>query len=119
MGRGITNTANIITLSEVNRGLEQSAVMGTPGPSYASGFINGVSHTLARTGVGVYEIVTFPFPPYHPVATKYVSPEPGYPDNYKPGLLDSSTFQTDTYFGFSGGDVAPFVPGSRFAIFPN
>ena len=29
----------------------------------------------------------------------------------EPGLFDGPTFQTDTYFGFSGGDVAPFVPG--------
>jgi hypothetical protein len=26
-------------------------------------------------------------------------------------------FATDTNLGFSGGDVAPFIPGSRFRIF--
>ena len=51
--------------------------------------------------------------------TKYVPATPGYPDSYKPGLIDGATFQTDTYYGFSGGDVFPFVPGSRFAVFPN
>jgi hypothetical protein len=28
-------------------------------------------------------------------------------------------FDTDTYMGFSGGDVAPFIPGSRFRVFDN
>ena len=28
-------------------------------------------------------------------------------------------FDTDTYTGFSGGDVAPFIPGSRFRVFDN
>ncbi|MDD5138860.1 MAG: exosortase system-associated protein, TIGR04073 family [Verrucomicrobiales bacterium] len=119
MGRGVSNTLNIVNMGEINRGVEQSAVMGTPAPGYATGFFHGLNQTLARTGMGVYEIVTFPFPPYHPVATKYVSPTQGYPDSYKPGLFDGSTFQTDTYYGFSGGDIAPFVPGSRFAVFQN
>jgi len=26
-------------------------------------------------------------------------------------------FDTDTYVGYSGGDVAPFVPNSRFKVF--
>jgi len=119
MGRGVSNVTSVVNMGEINRGVEQSAVMGTPGPGYATGFIHGFNQTLARTGMGVYEIVSFPFPPYHPVMTKYVSPTQGYPDSYKPGLIDGPTFQTDTYFGFSGGDEFPFVPGSRFAVFPN
>ena len=119
LGRGISNTTSIITLSEVNRGVEQSSVLGTPGPGYATGAIHGFDKSMARLGLGIYEIVSFPFPPYHPVATKYVSPTPGYPDSYKPGLINGPTFQTDTYFGFSGGDEFPFVPGSRFLIFQN
>ena len=117
MGRGVTNIGSIVNMGEINRGVEQSAVLGTPGPGYATGFIHGVNQTLARTGMGVYEVVTFPFPPYHPVLTKYVPPTQGYPDSYKPGLADESVLQTDTYYGFSGGDVAPMVPGSRFAVF--
>lgn len=119
MGRGVSNTLNIANMGEIDRGVEQAGVLGTPGSGYATGFIHGFNQTMARTGMGIYEIVTFPFPPYHPVGTKYVPPTQGYPDSYKPGLFNGSTFQTDTYFGFSGGDVAPFVPGSRFAVFPN
>jgi hypothetical protein len=44
---------------------------------------------------------------------------PVYPASYKPGILSDSIFATDTALGFSGGDVAPFVPGSRFKIFDN
>ena len=36
----------------------------------------------------------------------------------EPGsLISNPLFDTDTYTGFSGGDIAPFVPGSRFQIF--
>ena len=40
-----------------------------------------------------------------------------YPDAYRPDIIDDSLFSTDTYMGFSGGDVAPFIPGSRFKVF--
>jgi len=119
MGRGISNVTSIVTMSEINRGVEQAVVLGDPGPGYATGFIHGLNQTLTRTGVGVYEIATFPFPPYHPVMTKYIPAQPAFPDSYHPGYFDGPTFQTDTYFGFSGGDIAPMVPGSRFQVFPN
>jgi hypothetical protein len=32
-------------------------------------------------------------------------------------LVDDPTFATDTNLGFGGGDVAPFLPGSRFSVF--
>ena len=49
-----------------------------------------------------------------------VLPEnPVYPENYQPSLLSDSIFDTDTSLGFSGGDVFPFVQGSRFRIFDN
>ena len=118
MGRGVSNTLAIVNMGEINRGVEQSAVLGDPAPGYATGFIHGFNQSMKRLGLGVYEIVTFPIPPYHPVLTKYVPPTPQFPDSYKPGLFDGPTFQTDTYFGFSGGDVAPMIPGSRFSVFP-
>jgi putative exosortase-associated protein (TIGR04073 family) len=119
MGRGITNVTEITRMGEINRSVEQTAVFDSPEAGYTTGFLHGFNQTLASTGMGVYEIVTFPLPPYHPVLTKYVPPPTTYPDSYRPGLYDGSTFQTDTYFGFSGGDVAPFVPGSRFSVFNN
>jgi len=69
--------------------------------------------------LGLYEIVTYPIPPYGPELTRYLSPEPAFPESYKPGRLSDRMFDTDTFTGFSGGDVVPWVPGSRFNVFNN
>jgi putative exosortase-associated protein (TIGR04073 family) len=119
LGRGMSNFAEVARGGEWRRSVEQTAVFETPEAGYTVGFVRGFDRSVARTGLGLYEIVTFPFPPYHPIFTKYLAPEPVYPDNYTPGLWSDSMFDTDTYVGLSGGDVAPFVPGSRFRIFDN
>ncbi len=62
-------------------------------------------------------MITAPLPPYRPLFTNYLAPDPVYPDNYKPDLIADSMFATDTTFGYSGGDVAPMIPGSRFKVF--
>jgi hypothetical protein len=46
-----------------------------------------------------------------------LTPSPVYPDSYTPNLVEDSSFATDTNLGFSGGDVNPLMPGSRFRIF--
>lgn len=117
LGRGMRNTFDIVRMGELRRTAEQTALFDGPEVGYTTGFVRGLNRTLARTGVGLYEIVTCPFPPYDPVCTDYLAPEPVYPDNYQPTLAEDSTFATDTNLGFSGGDVAPFYPGSRFRIF--
>ena len=119
LGRGVSNTLEITRLGEMRRSIEQTAVFESPSAGYTAGFVSGLNRTLARTGLGIYEIITAPFPPYHPIWTSYLSPGPVYPESYKPGLISDSTFDTDTYTGFSGGDVAPFIPGSRFRMFDN
>jgi putative exosortase-associated protein (TIGR04073 family) len=116
-GRGMVNLVEPLRMGEMRRSLEQTALFDSPDTSYGIGFIRGLNRTLARTGVGIYEIVTAPIPPYDPVWTDYLSPNPVYPDNYTPNLVEDSTFATDTNLGFSGGDVMPFMPGSRFRIF--
>jgi putative exosortase-associated protein (TIGR04073 family) len=116
-GRGMSNTFEIVRGGEIRRTMEQTALFDGPDTAYTTGFIKGLNRTLARTGIGIYEIVTAPIPPYGPVATDYLSPGPVYPDSYQPGLMEDSTFSTDTNLGFAGGDVAPFIPGSRFRIF--
>jgi putative exosortase-associated protein (TIGR04073 family) len=117
LGRGMSNMAEFARLGEMRRSVEQTALFEQPGGHYATGFIRGLNRTFARTGVGIYEVVTCPFPPYDPVCTSYLSPNPVYPDNYRPEILDDALFATDTDMGFSGGDVAPYIPGSRFKIF--
>ena len=119
LGRGVSNSWDIIRLGEMRRTVEQTSILESPDEGYTTGVIRGFDRTVARTGLGIYEIVTFPIPPYHPVATKYFNPHPVYPESYKPGLISNPLFDTDTYTGFSGGDIAPFVPGSRFKVFDN
>ena len=117
LGRGMSNMAEFARLGEMRRSIEQTGLFEQPGGHYATGFFKGLTKSFARTGVGIYEVVTAPFPPYDPVFTDYLSPNPVYPDNYKPDIIDDSLFATDTYMGFSGGDVAPYIPGSRFKVF--
>jgi putative exosortase-associated protein (TIGR04073 family) len=117
LGRGMENSYEIVRLGEARRTVEQTSLFDGPSIGYTTGVIRGFNRTLARTGVGFYEIVTAPFPPYDPVLTDYLAPHPVFPDNYTPSLIEDPEFSTDTNIGFSGGDIAPFVPGSRFRIF--
>ena len=119
LGRGASNMAEFARLGEMQRSMEQTALFETPGHHYTEGFIKGFCKSVARTGVGAYEIVTFPLPPYGPVWTSYVNPSAWYlyPDSYKPGLIADSMFSTDANLGFSGGAVAPFIPGDEFKVF--
>ena len=116
-GRGMVNVFEIVRGGEFRRTMEQTALFDGPDAAYGTGFMRGINRSLARTGVGIVEIVTAPFPPYDPLFTNYLAPAPVYPDNYMPDLLSDSMFATDTSLGFSGGDVAPMIPGSRFRIF--
>jgi putative exosortase-associated protein (TIGR04073 family) len=120
-GRGMSNMGEFARLGEIRRSMEQTALFpdipGEPGSHYATGFIRGLNKSLARTGIGIYEVVTAPIPPYDPVFTDYLKPYPVYPDNYAPDVIDDPLFATDSDMGFSGGDIAPWFPGSRFKIF--
>ena len=115
--RGVSNMAEFARLGEIRRSMEQTALFDEPGHNYTYGFVHGFDKSLVRTGVGIYEVVTAPLPPYDPVLTSYISPSPVYPACYAPGIVAGPTFETDTHMGFSGGDVAPWIPGSRFKVF--
>ena len=119
LGRGVKDSMEFARLGEIQRSMEHTALFETPGHHYAEGFIKGFCKSVARTGVGAFEIVTFPLPPYEPVWTSYVNPSDWYlhPDSYKPGLIADSMFSTDVNLGFSGGDFAPWSPGSSFKVF--
>jgi putative exosortase-associated protein (TIGR04073 family) len=116
-GRGVSNTYEIVRLGDFRRTMEQSAFFEGPEYAQSTGFVKGINRSLARTGIGIYEIITAPIPPYHPICSDYIAPGPVYPDNFTPGVLADSMFAGDTYLGFSGGDVFPMVPGCRFMIF--
>lgn len=115
----MSNTYEIVRMGELRRSVEQTALFDSPSEGYTTGLVRGFDRTMERTGIGIYEIVTFPFPPYGPVDTKDFSVTPVFPESYKPQLVADPLFKTDTYSGFSGGDIAPFIPGSRFSVFDN
>jgi putative exosortase-associated protein (TIGR04073 family) len=117
LGRGMRNITELVRGSEVRRSMEQTALFDGPDMAYTTGFVRGFNKSLVRTGVGIYEVLTAPFPPYDPVFTDYMTVNPVYPDSYQPHLIADPTFGPDTALGFSGGDVAPMIPGSRFRIF--
>ena len=117
LGRGLRNTVEPIRMGEMRRSLEQSALWDGSGGAFSTGLVKGFNRTMCRTFAGVYETITFPIPSYDPMSKRLAHPI--YPDSYKPGVIEDSTFATDTGLGFSGGDIAPFVPGSRFRIFDN
>jgi putative exosortase-associated protein (TIGR04073 family) len=116
-GRGLANTFEIVRLGELRRTKEQTSLFESPDTGRFTGTVRGISRTIARTGIGIYEIATAPLPPYGPVFTDHFAPGPVYPDNYAPGMVADAKYDTDTLLGFSGGDVAPLIPGSRFRIF--
>jgi putative exosortase-associated protein (TIGR04073 family) len=120
LGRGLSNTYEVVRWGELRRSIEQNAVLAQPGYGYF-GALHGFDRSLQRAGLGVMEVATFPIPMpnYQPMFTRYFAPDPVFPESYAPGLLSDALFDTDTYTGFSGGDVAPWVPGSRFSIFDN
>lgn len=119
MGRGFSNMYEIVRGGEMQRSIEQTTLFDGPDAGMTLGFVRGVDRTIARTGIGLYEVITAPIPPYDPICTRYLSPNPVYSDSYRPGHVADSIFATDHSDGFSGGDVAPFIPGSRFRVFDN
>jgi putative exosortase-associated protein (TIGR04073 family) len=114
LGRGINNITEVVRGGEIRRSVEQTALFEGPETGYTTGLLHGLNRTVQRTLVGAYEIVTFPLPNYDPLM---FPANPVYPDSYRPDILSDSFFATDTYLGFSAGDVAPMLPGSRFHIF--
>jgi putative exosortase-associated protein (TIGR04073 family) len=118
-GRGINNLFEIVRGGEVRRTVEQTAMTDGSDTAYTGGFVKGLNRSIARTFVGLYEVVTFPIPSYDPVLTHYLTPNSVYPDSYQPNLIADQVFAPDTSLGFAGGDVAPMIPGSRFRIFDN
>jgi putative exosortase-associated protein (TIGR04073 family) len=122
LGRGLNNLVEFARMGELRRSMEQSAIFDTPGyGSITTGVIHGINRSFERTGVGLYEVLTFPIPNgsngnYRPV---FDPADPVYPDSYKPDWIADTLLQPDTSLGFSGGDIAPYIPGSRFRVFDN
>ncbi len=121
LGRGMNNMTEIIRGGEMRRSFEQSIVFGNSDAAYTTGVIHGFNRGMARTGTGLYEVITFPFPNHsHGDYGPVFRPEnPVYPDSYKPNWIADQVISPDVSLGFGGGDIAPFIPGSRFRVFDN
>lgn len=121
LGRGMNNMFEFARGGEMRRSIEQTGVMDNPDLSFTTGAIHGFNRSFVRTFAGVYEVLTFPIPTHAP--NDYgpiIHPEnPVYPESYKPNWLADQIFSPDTALDFGGGDVAPWIPGSRFHVFDN
>ena len=118
-GRGLNNVTEFWRGGEIRRSLEQTALFSGPDVGMSAGFFHGFNRSVARTFVGAYEMATAPIPngPGNDYGPIMLPEDPVYPASYKPGLIADQTFATDRHIGFSGGDVAPFIPGSKFSVF--
>jgi putative exosortase-associated protein (TIGR04073 family) len=121
LGNGFSNITEFVRMGEMQRSIEQYTIFD-PSAGFATGAIHGFDQSVYRTAAGAYQIVTFPAGNALTQSSfdqKYIPTGTPHPDSYPPGLPALSTFQTDNYIGFSGGNLAPFVPGNRFSIFEN
>lgn len=143
LGRGLGNTFEPIRMGEMRRSIEQTALWDGHRSAFTTGLVRGLNRTVARTALGVYEVFTFPIPPYGPLFTPkgwpdynlYPDPSvktttypwggltlaehPVFPDSYTPNIVSDTLFYTDTSLGYSGGDIFPMIPGCRFRVFDN
>jgi len=137
LGRGLNNTFEFARLGEMRRSMEQTALWENPTRARTTGAIRGFNRSVARTFVGLYEVVTFPFPPFDPpfAPENKLFPDPSvtqkdypyggfsmpvdpvYPANNQPSFPAGPLMDTDSALGFSGGAVFSGVPGSQFKIF--
>lgn len=116
-GRGVGNIGEVARGGEFVRSVEQAGLFEGTDVGIATGTVRGINRTLARTGVGIYEIITAPLPPYGPIWTDYLSPKPLYSDGFHPRKWADSMFASDQMMGFSGGDIFPYLPNCRFRVF--
>jgi putative exosortase-associated protein (TIGR04073 family) len=122
LGRGLSNMAEFARMGEVSRSFEQYSIFGPqPDHAYTTGVIHGLNKSVERTFVGLYEVVTFPIPNHLPNDYSAIlrPSNPVYPSSYKPNWYADTITSPDNNLGFSGGDIAPMIMGSRFHVFDN
>src|SRR5205809_1112422 len=112
LGRGLNNLTEFVRLGEIRRSMEQTSLYDGTDITYTTGVIRGFNRSVARTAIGLWEVVTFPVPSYDPILAPkgplwpdhsirtYTEPwgglalpvHPVYPDSYKPGLIEDQIF---------------------------
>ena len=107
-------------MGEMQHSVEQNAVFDPPA-RHATGLIHGFDQSVYRHRAG--RLSDRHFPGRQPADANQLRAET---HSARERLIRtatirdcrlSRTFQTDTYTGFSGGDIVPFIPGSRFSVF--
>ena len=83
LGRGLSNTSELVRWGEMRQSVQENSILKRPGYGYY-GVVHGFHRSLARAGLGVYEVATFPIPSYDPILTDSFSADPAYPSSYKP-----------------------------------
>ena len=88
LGRGLSNVA--FGLTEVFSSIEQVNADDGNAASRSYGVVRGIQRTLVRLGVGVYEVITFPFPTmkgsYEPVLKRPIPWVQGGYEEFPPEL---------------------------------
>ena len=97
LGRGLNNVVEPFRLAEWRRSVEQVQLYDAPQNNRGTGMVRGFNRTMARTGLGLYEIVTFPIPSYDPIWTDYLAPNPVYPDS----RVGEKVVRADSALGFN------------------
>jgi putative exosortase-associated protein (TIGR04073 family) len=120
-GRGVSNMLEPVRMGELRRSIEQTSILDHPSVGFTAGAYRGFHRSLERTFCGMYEVLTFPFPNHGPndYGPIFHPENPVYPESYKPQPLADQMMSPDTALGFGGGDIAPWIPGSRFHVFDN
>lgn len=72
LGRGVSNTFELVRWGDMRRSIEQNAVLESPDTGYTYGAYSGFHKSIVRAGLGIYEVATFPLPPYRPLLTSYL-----------------------------------------------
>jgi len=119
LGRGINNFTEFARGGEIRRSVEQTALRDgrlSPIPQASSGASIAACCGLSWARSRLFRSRSRATSPIWPPAVRYptASVDPVFPDSYTPHLISDTTFEPDAALGFSGGDVAPYIPGQPF-----
>jgi putative exosortase-associated protein (TIGR04073 family) len=123
LGRGLNNMTEFARGGELHRSVEQTYLWEGGDLAYTKGMIRGFNRSMTRTLVGMFEVLTFPFPGYEPYLRPGnsiypdMSVNPVYPTASTPYFVSDPSWSPDANMGFGHGDIAPMIPGSKFRIF--
>ena len=111
LGRGMSNMTEFARLGEMRRSIEQTGLFDQPGGHYATGFIRGLTKSFARTGVGVYEVVTCPVPALRSRLHRLPLAQPCVSGRLRPDIIDDCPVRDGHRHGLQRRRRSAFHPG--------